>query len=993
MARKRNYNRLGGPENIDLIFDADFKFLCQSDREFAAWSKYAAEWFSLETTNRYTKQTALTCFFFGYIKKNSISKDPVALFDSSSQLPNFVSILENDFGLSKSTINQYHGTISEFLNWVLYTYFSSIDDDGYRVVQSGLMHPFPRDTTRYNKHRSNLDFPDIRQPHPKMGPWCDFAREWITLPDSPREKRLNAVRAFFDRYLIPKNVTQNPLAFFSRKNSLPDFLESYVTSKLRNPGIKASTDISVHNYVTEFLDWVLKEKFSFSDGSDENRVIPTDLRNPFKKASYSGLETPNESVRAPLSIRYINDLRKMVAQGPNFCDWKRMQDDRGDPAGGDWFYIDFIPPDHGDPDCVIRYRETSRWEQQQNNLPEIVTEMWSPVRAVALYLKLELPLRTFQVRMLDSGESDTWRYVRTNGAGTGTFVRSVSTLARGTPARPRQTGVFHRTLNEADAGIYVNTNKTADINKPENKKGYVIPWAHAEVLYWLEKLRNWQERYNPIIEPTPWNTLDAKHFGRIKPAPSVLAERGAACFLFRDAAGQGDDKKKPITSAALDVPWFHLLHDLQKMVHQRGERLEDGSHIEFAHSDRRTTHYPMHSLRVSLISYLVLDVQLPLAVVSKLIAGHSRILMTIYYTKFGKEYMRETMELAERRQLEIDQKNHIRWLKDASVEQLENRLACFSPDAFAAAVEQSSAASFIVEDKGICPVAASMCSSGGEELERKGSFGPVPGWPKERNCPRCRFFLTGPAFLPGLHAHFNTLSFLAHEQSERHNDLQAKVSDLENQRFDCENAGLAFTGALDLQKFQQRYEAEAEGLSKAVNDLQATYHLIRRSLEILNDENKGAVQLVAAGNISDVKVGFYEDASKLHQLQVLCENAVVYPEIDARKPCLERSQTLDVMLEMNGLGPVFFKLTPEQQLAAGNAVMQLIQARTGSLKTALDFVEGTRLLQEIGLVDATEELIEGAISTGSPQRVLARPGCKITSYGNQNDGQNSLHLQ
>ena len=36
--------------------------------------------------------------------------------------------------------------------------------------------------------------------------------------------------------------------------------------------------------------------------------------------------------------------------------------------------------------------------------------MWSPVRAVALLIKLILPLRTHQIRLLDSGEADTWRY-------------------------------------------------------------------------------------------------------------------------------------------------------------------------------------------------------------------------------------------------------------------------------------------------------------------------------------------------------------------------------------------------------------------------------------------------------------------------------------------------------------------------------------------------------------------------------------------------------
>ncbi len=62
----------------------------------------------------------------------------------------------------------------------------------------------------------------------------------------------------------------------------------------------------------------------------------------------------------------------------------------------------------------------------------------------------------------------------------------------------------------------VNTNKTADQNKDELERGYIIPWQNEEVLYWLEKLRNWQEKYNPIVKPTDCTTLLTKHTGKKK---------------------------------------------------------------------------------------------------------------------------------------------------------------------------------------------------------------------------------------------------------------------------------------------------------------------------------------------------------------------------------------------------------------------------------------------------------------------------------------------
>ena len=81
---------------------------------------------------------------------------------------------------------------------------------------------------------------------------------------------------------------------------------------------------------------------------------------------------------------------------------------------------------------------------------------------------------------------------------------------------------------------------------------------------------------------------------------------------------------------------------------------------------------------------------------------------------------------------------------------------------------------------------------------------------------------------------------------------------------------------------------------------------------------------MGVGEISDIKFAFEESASELYQLEVLCENATIYPEIDARKPVLRRSQLIDCMLEFNKMPPVFFRLKPRQQLLVGNAVMKLI---------------------------------------------------------------------
>lgn len=263
-----------------------------------------------------------------------------------------------------------------------------------------------------------------------------------------------------------------------------------------------------------------------------------------------------------------------------------------------------------------------------------------------------------------------------------------------------------------------------------------------------------------------------------------------------------------------------------------------------------------------------------------------------------------------------------------------------------------------------------MCDVGGECIKNRSNeqiYAPVPGYPRERNCVRCRFFLSGPAFLPGLIAHFNTVSYEAHETSERHNDLQEEVTLMENRRNDCARDNRPFTEIQEMENLSQRYEAEAEAMGKLVNDMQATNYLIARSMEILKQSEQDGVKLVAVGDMSDIEVAFAETPSELYQIEVLCENAVIYPEIDARKATLRRSQILDLMLQFNNMQPVFYRLSPKLQFAAGNAVMQLIQARTGSLKGALDYVEGLRRLRDLGIADETWDVIAEKVA-GTPAR-------------------------
>jgi len=803
--------------------------------------------------------------------------------------------------------------------------------------------------TKKSYKYSDPEFRYVLKEDPTLEMWRELASEWMEQQHRSRPHSAEAIDRFLVRYISKLNLERNPIAFLSRTYQVPD-----LGCALK---LNSNNGIRYNNILSEFLDWILTEKIAITDELGRS-FIPAEFRNPISRRMQIP-KAQSETFKTPLPFRYIRQLREMIAPGNHFRNWTWAHHaiETG-TRGGDWFVVEPELIDIDDPDCVWRTREVVRKGE-----PVEIFELWSPVRAMVIYIKLELPLRTFQVRMLDSGEADTWRYINRQ------WHKNLTNLANGSEKRPTDRGVFHRNIDpetqKTHTGLYINTNKTGDINNEELAPGYVIPWENAPVLYWLEKLRNWQEKYNPIREPTQWLNFEGRHFGRLPPHKTILAARGSGCFLFRHAAASNvDDRDKPIAKSLVLTIWYGLLKALEEKCRKSNETLDDGSPILFVNPKSRfTTLYPLHSLRVSLITAFALDGAVPFVVLSKLIVGHSRLVMTLHYTKLGKAYMTNIMREAERNLVNSDEASYRRFVAEASYQQIEESFALNDNIAALAATQQSSAASSILFDKGICPMGCSGCDIGMANSSLDSSritYGPVPGFPLEKNCVRCRFFMTGPQHLPGLIAHFNQISYELSECSELYVRLEQEFDALEDQRAAAEEQNQPFSRSDEFDCLSRHLEQETQKVDKLANDLHATLRLIDRCTALLDSAIQDGIKLVPNGGVTDVRFALTEVASETHQLEVICENAVLFPENDASKATLRRSQILDAMFEMNGQPPVLFKLSPAEQLKVGNHLMQFIQLQTGGLENAVEVAEGRVLLKEIGLLEKAQELVEQA---------------------------------
>ncbi|CAB3781673.1 hypothetical protein LMG28688_01433 [Paraburkholderia caffeinitolerans] len=806
----------------------------------------------------------------------------------------------------------------------------------------------------------------VERDYPHLSVWRALATEWLKGETRGVGNRLTALASFFERYLGQQGVPLDPATFLARGTVLPDFYRTACPDSRRG--------ITTNNYVQAFLHFVLLREFSETGDEGQPEVSPA-FRNPVPRMSKGGQPTRDESVHSPLPYGYIDELRQMLAAGPHLRDWQWAQRAMGADTGqrgrgaGSWFEVTEAQIDPSDPDCVWRVRKLATPNYRGGE----VLEMWSPVRWIALLVKLILPLRTFQVRMLDSGEADTWRYAK------GGWAPNPNRLAQGSERRPLQQGVFRRgnPLTDGEAVptvLYINTNKTADIAKSGPDKGYVLPWSssgpvHQDVFYWLEKLRNWQEKYNPVARRTAWAKLDARHL-HAKSAMQ-LAGYPDACFLFRMPEARDGEHYLPLTADTLDKPWFLLLASLELRLAERGETHRNGSPIHLLPSlevraksgtnDYTVTLFPLHSLRVSLITALALEGQVPFPILQKLV-GHSRLLMTLYYTKPGATHIRDVLLSAAER-LEAGKERSIEnFLLDTEHDELLQRAICNSVPSLAAAIPQHPATrnplGWMPMHHGLCLVggntsefednsAVGGCYNGGPMIAKGGSsvrakYAPVPGG--SRNCVRCRWFVTEPHHLPALAAHFNTLAYHFDESRNACLAREKELDGLKKEKADAEDAGQPFARQDAYRQAERVWESVMKRFSDLAEDLVACWRLIERCKSSLEAPPGDGMQLVTAGAVSDVQVAFDEIESELLQLAVVCDSVEAYPDLEPGKAVFRRSQLLDSVLYRDDLPPVFMLLSEHDQLLAGNAFMRRLAQQMNPENPALGQREVIRLM-------------------------------------------------
>lgn len=761
------------------------------------------------------------------------------------------------------------------------------------------------------------DFRWILEKDPSLEQWRALGERWLAQVPHNKEQHCSTVNGFLEYLALHHHLPRDPFVYLSKTTTIEPLFDK--------------SDTIDHNDAFEFLDFILRTECA-EVGEDGGVYIAPTFRNPMTRKVKR--HRPDQTGREAMPTRYVRMLLDILTED----DWAWVKALSASSNGiGDWMMV--VDP--------------------QTNKE---TQVWSPTRAYAIFIKLRMPFRTFQIRMLDSGEGDAETWLADIG-----WTRNLNPLAA-PAAKPVQRGVLQRTIDARTRRehlvLRVNTNKTADQDKDQVDMGYDCPWAPDDVVAALTALRDWQVRWNPINTPTKWEAVQELVK---KKTPRQLAGK-ETCFLFRDAGNK--DPRAPVSDGRLRTLWLRLMTELEDRLWSLGERLPNGDRMALVERNATgvptVSAYDLHSLRVTLITAFA-EQGVPPEILMKIV-GHATVIMTVYYTKFGISHISEVMNEAAVAIHREEQRNWAKWLADRRYKQLEQAVA-WNDRSGLNAIENRDGKSWVVRDIGICPVGCGRCHEGGAKMSGSQSladYAPVPGGAS--NCVQCRFFITGPAFLVGLVAHGNTLLQALKEKSGKRSEVERIYENLNFLRRQCERDSRPFTKLQEWERASSAYDQYTEQVDRLALSLNATVRLINQSQAILarGPGDADSFALIIA-DLHTVEVAL-EETSDFELADAVCQSAAFYEAVDATTANLKRLRQFDSMLRRNGLDTVFLDLDEATALRAGNELTKFLVARVGR-KGALDLMEGRETLRRLG-VDVGD--MEMAIATVAPARIASR---------------------
>ena len=606
-----------------------------------------------------------------------------------------------------------------------------------------------------------------------------------------------------------------------------------------------------------------------------------------------------------------------------------------------------------------------------------------------LLLQLDLPLRNVQARRLDSGEGDTERWdpeTLSWGMNDGPHGGRWERMGSG---NPRRGCIRHIPTGEGRfiTGLWINSNKTQDRGVLfDDTAGYEIPWEHADVLQNLAAMREWQERHNPVGSPLPHAELAPNIFDD-EPSEVVRALIPDRFYLFRYPPNPGPRGSEAPPSYKTCLQFFYdALEELERRLNEEDPDRPVTIITGRDHSGApKKAIYTLHGMRSSTITGLHLA-GVPIEILSKVVAGHASILMTLSYLKFDPQHVSQVLTDARLKAATDAKASFPDLIRNARMEEVVRMTARLADDGITQMKGQYDEPSVWLRlDIGLCPNGGTLCRIGGDRIQKrndkgvdKSVYAAVPGGP--RNCVRCRFFVTGLPFLIPLWAHGTAIlaraDAIARQAAERDRD----VRHLSQQRKQLRTDGHAIPPDLDerLKVTEELWINDCERRDQALADFHATLALTEKVRAISQEpgeagDGRPLPMLLPGEDIPEI-VG--RESTRFEVCDAVVQASRCFPSLESADIERERNEFLNHILNRNGYVPITMApLTPTERREAADAMATLLLIELGATETD-HLIAGRKSLADLGLQAGLEAACRKAI--GRPLSRIGAPPPRVT---------------
>lgn len=741
--------------------------------------------------------------------------------------------------------------------------------------------------------------------------------------------RQSAFRSFFINYLDKFKQPTSPCLFFEIGRPPPP-LDSWLKTS-SSPEIEKKR----LKIVVEFMTFLFKKHCCIVDNETSETIALEGFKNHFEnkniKLSKRDAKRASSTNKPALPLYYLRKLEKYLA--PEHASSFRELTSTISFFNNEWFNVQKGKIDKDDPNCVFR------------QLPNGQYQMWSPVRALAILLLISTPYRGQQILWLDSGEADDEIPVIKNGKYI--WVNNSHELVNDVNRKSNQEG-FLRHLTEHDntadgsgsIGSFINTNKTGH--------PFYVAWVPPRIIRWVILLRDWQVKYNSLKKLTSWLKINLT-----SPVnEDILRNRGHQAFLFRDPTlKDNDDTSSPISTRYMGTHLPRLLYLIQEEKYPLAEYIK-GTNPDSILS--YTSKFTPHAMRVSNITAMILDYDLPIAVVAKIV-GHAQVLMTLYYTQISETNIRQQLTNMEERALAESTRRLDELVTNQEYKSAKSYLTSQDHALIdAVMVPSHPRASLIFKDYGICPYSNSKCDEGGYKFDHASRlYPPVErGYLGTSNCLQCRFFITGAPFLGGLTNLANEISLEMSEKAKKKSELDERLRQLEREQYKCEQNKDVFTSIGELYRVEAAAESYDKKLMALAVDLTSAMRFALKSKTLLNQPNsESKTQLLAAVDKSEL-TALIEEVGEFRQLTEVCRRSEFYISSEPDRAIPKRSLLIDKMMQQNNIVPIMCTLSTTEQLKVGNQITHLLRARLNEDWPLIEeLIDGKFKFEDFGITE------------------------------------------